>query len=113
MPNIVIFNIGGDTVSVDREFLAKWYTEKNFYDYSYDMLKYELSKTTIRDLAELYIENELCQDGLAVNYELYRDPSDIDIAENLMVEIRYLCKELRWMLPPEEISSFLEELRNC
>jgi len=110
MPNVIIFNIGGDTIDVNRNFLEKWYKENNPYDYPYDLMKYELSRTSIKDLAELYINNELSGNGLEVTYELFRDPDDTDVAEELMREIRGIYEELIWMLPREDLLKFFDEL---
>ncbi|RJR12598.1 hypothetical protein C4588_01860 [Candidatus Parcubacteria bacterium] len=112
MPNKIIFKIAEDTIDIDRDFLENWYRETNPYDYPYDHLKHELSKTSIKDLAELYIDIELAEGGLTVTYEIFRDPSDKDVADNLKSEMRYIFGNLRWMLPPEEVSGFIDELQN-
>lgn len=110
MPNKIILNISGDTVDVDRDFLENWYRETNPYDYSYDLMKHELSRTTIKDLADLYVNDELSEDNLNVTYELLKDPTDTDVAEELMREIRVLYEDLQWMLKKEDIIQFLENL---
>jgi len=110
MANKVILNIQGDTTDIDRSFLEAWYREVNPLDYSYDLMKYELSRTNIKDLTELYIDNELAEKGLPVSYELQRDLEDPDVAENLMSEIRYMCEDLLWMIPREDLIKFLDSL---
>jgi len=110
VPNRILFNIGGDETDVDREFLERWYIEENPYDYQYDLLKHEVSRTSIRDLAELYSDLELSENGVSVSFELLRDPVDADIAENLMIEVRRLSEDLAWMLSEKKMAEFLEDL---
>ena len=110
MPNKIIFDIGGDTIDVDRPFLEKWYREKNCYGLPYDYMNQELSRTDITELAEIYMELELKEDGLQVTYELDRDPADVDIAEHLIRDIKRNMEQLKWMLPEENLQDFIKDL---
>ncbi|MEW6215757.1 MAG: hypothetical protein AB1478_11265 [Nitrospirota bacterium] len=110
MPNKIVFNINGETREVGRKFLEDWYTEENPYDYDYDLMKQELSRTTIKDLAELYIDNELSDTDLEVTYELIRDPEDTDVADDLMRDMWAIYVDLRWMIQREDLLKFLDGL---